>query len=74
MLRFGFGVRTVQHWMGHKSLVTTMRYLAPAANVQDQVDLVALPGVTAAKPQKKSPGAKQGRLTLGLKHALEFRH
>ena len=56
MLRFGFDVRTVQHWMGHKSLETTMRYLAPAVNVQDQVDLVALPGVTRAKPQKKSPG------------------
>ena len=56
MLRFGFDVRTVQHWMGHKSLETTMRYLAPAVNVQDQVDLVALPGVTRAKPQKKGPG------------------
>ena len=29
MLRRGFDVRTVQHWMGHKSLETTMRYLAP---------------------------------------------
>ena len=56
MLRFGFDVRTVQHWMGHKSLETTMRYLAPAENVQDQVDLVALPGVTRAKPPKKGPG------------------
>jgi integrase/recombinase XerD len=28
MLRRGFDVRTVQHWMGHKSLETTMRYLA----------------------------------------------
>jgi len=27
MLRSGFDVRTVQHWMGHKSLETTMRYL-----------------------------------------------
>jgi integrase len=26
MLRSGFDVRTVQHWMGHKSLETTMRY------------------------------------------------
>jgi integrase len=30
MLRAGFDPRTVQHWMGHKSLETTMRYLAPA--------------------------------------------
>jgi site-specific recombinase XerD len=27
MLRRGFDVRTVQHWMGHKSLETTMHYL-----------------------------------------------
>jgi site-specific recombinase XerD len=25
-LRTGFDVRTVQHWMGHKSLEATMRY------------------------------------------------
>jgi len=55
MLRFGFDVRTVQYWMGHKSLETTMRYLAPAVNVQDQVDTVALPGVTRPKPQKNRP-------------------
>jgi integrase len=30
MLRAGFDVRTVQHWMGHKSLETTMRYLSVA--------------------------------------------
>lgn len=29
MLRRGFDVRTVQDWMGHKSLETTMRYLFP---------------------------------------------
>jgi integrase len=55
MLRFGFDVRTVQHWMGHKSLETTMRYLAPAANVQDQVDLVALPGITNSGKKKQRP-------------------
>jgi hypothetical protein len=32
MLRKGFDVRTVQHWMGHKSLETTMRYLVPATD------------------------------------------
>lgn len=56
MLRFGFDVRTVQHWMGHKSLETTMRYLAPAVNVQDQVDLIALPGISVSGALKKSPG------------------
>jgi integrase/recombinase XerD len=29
MLRQGFDVRTIQDWMGHKSLETTMRYLVP---------------------------------------------
>ncbi len=55
MLRFGFDVRTVQHWMGHKSLETTMRYLAPAVDVQDKVDLVSLPSVTRPPVRKKSP-------------------
>jgi len=43
MLRRGFDVRTVQHWMGHKSLKTTMRYLAPAPDVHDRLDLIRLP-------------------------------
>ena len=55
MLRFGFDVRTVQYWMGHKSLETTMRYLAPATDVQDQVDLVALPSVTGPRVRRKGP-------------------
>jgi len=29
MLRQGFDIRTVQDWMRHKSLETTMRYLVP---------------------------------------------
>jgi site-specific recombinase XerD len=32
MLRQGFDIRTVQDWMGHKSLETTMRYLVPATD------------------------------------------
>jgi integrase/recombinase XerD len=39
MLRSGFDVRTVQHWMGHKSLETTMRYLA-RKDVKDRLDKV----------------------------------
>ena len=50
MLRRGFDVRTVQHWMGHKSLETTMRYLAPATDVHDEVDLVTIPSVGKADP------------------------
>jgi integrase len=67
MLRFGFDVRTVQYWMGHKSLETTMRYLAPAVNVQDQVDTVALPGVTRPKPQKKRPARETASTNSGTR-------
>jgi len=45
MLRAGFDVRTVQHWLGHKSLETTMRYLAPAKDVHDRLDKVQIAGV-----------------------------
>ena len=45
MLRAGFDVRTVQHWMGHKSLETTMRYLSPAKDVQERLDKVQIAGV-----------------------------
>jgi len=57
MLRAGFDVRTVQHWMGHKSLETTMRYLVPATEVHDRLDLVRLP---EAVPERKGPTAAQG--------------
>jgi hypothetical protein len=45
MLHRGFDVRTVQRWMGHKSLETTMCYLAPATDVHDELDLVTIPSV-----------------------------
>jgi integrase len=45
MLRAGFDVRTVQHWMGHKSLETTMRYLAPAKDVHEKLDRVEIAGL-----------------------------
>jgi len=45
MLRSGFDVRTVQHWMGHKSLETTMRYLSPAKDVHERLDKVQIAGV-----------------------------
>jgi len=44
MLRAGFDVRTVQHWMGHKSLETTMRYLVPATDVHAKLDQIDVPG------------------------------
>jgi integrase len=55
MLRSGFDVRTVQHWMGHKSLETTMRYLVPASDVHDRLDQVGVPRVNKeADPPRKS--------------------
>jgi integrase len=55
MLRSGFDVRTVQHWMGHKSLETTMRYLVPASDVHDRLDQVVVPRVNKdAGPPRKS--------------------
>jgi integrase len=45
MLRAGFDVRTVQHWMGHKSLETTMRYLSPAKDVHERLDKVQIAGL-----------------------------
>jgi site-specific recombinase XerD len=42
-LRAGFDVRTVQHWMGHKSLETTMRYLVPATGVHAKLDQIDIP-------------------------------
>src|SRR6266542_2382549 len=55
MLRRGFDVRTVQQWMGHKSLQTTMRYLAPATDVHDELDLVTIPSLGKAAPAPRSP-------------------
>lgn len=54
MLRHGFDVRTVQHWMGHKSLETTMRYLVPATDVHGKLDQVKIPC-----PPIKSPAMRQ---------------
>jgi len=33
----------LQHWMGHKSLETTMRYLVPATDVHGKLDEVKIP-------------------------------
>ncbi len=61
MLGRGFDVRTVQHWMGHKSLETTMRYLAPATDVHDEVDLVTIPSVGKADPAPRKSAARETR-------------
>jgi integrase len=38
----------VQHWMGHRSLETTMHYLAPASDVHDRLDKVQIAGVLSS--------------------------
>src|SRR6202795_5078496 len=58
MLRRGFDVRTVQHWMGHKSLETTMRYLAPAPDVHDRLDLNRVPGARKRENNRKPPSSE----------------
>ena len=62
MLRSGFDIRTVQHWMGHKSVETTMRYLVPARDVHVRLDRIAIPeewrghlGKSNRKEQVASP-------------------
>jgi len=61
MLRAGFDVRTVQHWMGHKSLETTMRYLVPAAEVHARLDQVPIPGVVTPSAALTASSATQRR-------------
>ena len=58
-LRTGFDVRTVQHWMGHKSLETTMRYLVPSQEVYARLDQVTVPGLDDAEPSPKQLPAKE---------------
>jgi hypothetical protein len=55
-----FDVRTVQHWVGHKSLETTMRYLAPATDVHDEL-LVTIPSVGKAAPALRKSAAREPR-------------
>jgi integrase/recombinase XerD len=62
MLRRGFDVRTVQHWMGHKSLETTMRYLAPATDVHDEVDLVTIPSIGKTEPALRKSAVPTTRI------------
>jgi hypothetical protein len=55
------GVRStdVQHWMGHKSLEITMRYLARATDVHDALDLVTIPSVGKADPAPRKSAARE---------------
>ena len=49
-LRTEFDVRTVQHWMGHKSLEATMRYLVRRKFMRDLINYCAtVPGLDERK-------------------------
>lgn len=67
MLRAGFDVRTVQHWMGHKSLETTMRYLVPATEVYAKLDQIDIPGIDEGRRSdvKPSGGARKSPASEG---------
>jgi integrase len=58
-LRTGFDVRTVQHWMGHKSLETTMRYLVPSKEVHARLDQVTVPGLDEREASMRKTPAKE---------------
>lgn len=58
-LRAGFDVRTVQHWMGHKSLETTMRYLVPAKEVHARLDQMSIPGLVDEPALARKPPATE---------------
>ena len=58
-LRTGFDVRTVQHWMGHKSLETTMRYLVPSKEVHARLDQVTVPGLEERERSPRKAQAKE---------------
>jgi hypothetical protein len=52
--------------MGHKSLETTMRYLAPAPDAHDRLDLIRLPGARQRENNRKPPSS-EGLLQKGHK-------
>jgi integrase len=68
MLRAGFDVRTVQHWMGHKSLETTMRYLVPATEVHTKLDQIDIPGTSleAGRSLRAAAAKTKDETALGL--------
>lgn len=66
MLRVGFDVRTVQHWMGHKSLETTMRYLVPATDIHCKLDQVTIPSLKRKGIPRKRARRESGHSTAAV--------
>ena len=58
-LRAGFDVRTVQHWMGHKSLEMTMPYLVSAKEVRARLDQMSIPGLADEPAPARKPPATE---------------
>jgi len=52
-LRTGFDLRTVHHWMGHKSLETTMRYLVPSKEVHARLDQLLCQVLTSVRKRQR---------------------
>jgi hypothetical protein len=75
MLRSGFDVRTVQHWMGHQSLETTMRDLVPASDVHDRLDQVGVPSLLRHRSLKetRSTGSRRQQKTRSLAQLIQQR-
>ena len=70
-LRAGFDVRTVQHWMGHKWLETTMRSLVPSREVHARLDRVTVPGLEdPVSPKKHLPARESSKPN----HLAQDRH
>jgi len=65
-LRTGFEVRTVQHWMGHKSLETTMRHLVPSKEVHARLDQVTVPGLDDREASTRKAPAREITGTCSL--------
>jgi len=65
-LRTGFDVRTVHHWMGHKSLETTMRYLVPSKEVHARLDQVTVPGLDEREASGRKAPAQEISRTRSL--------
>jgi len=57
--RTGFDVRTVRHWMGHKSLETTMRFLVPSKEVHARLDQVTVPRLDEREASTRKAPAKE---------------
>jgi hypothetical protein len=69
-LRTGFDVRTVQHWMDHKSPETTMRCLVPSKEVHARLDQVTVPGLDEIGDLDKRGSSQRARTRSSIRNEL----